>query len=228
MKSPFKPCRGLASALALGFAAAAFAQDRPNVVIVLADDLGYGSVGAYGANPDLVRTPNIDQLAKEGIRFDQAYTTGSVCSPTRYALLTGRYSWRTHLKHAVVNTNDPLLIEQGRETVASWLKQRGYQTSHFGKWHLGYGAVPFTSLVDAVAVGPNSVGFDYHFGVPNNMDDVHKVYVENDGIFGLRSRRMSPVWKEFLRQTICGLRCAAKKRAGSHGSHHGEGDHVDR
>ncbi|MDQ5980769.1 MAG: Sulfatase protein, partial [Verrucomicrobiota bacterium] len=195
MKSPFKTSRGLVSALALWFAALAFAQERPNVVIVLADDLGYGSVGAYGADPGLVRTPHIDQLAAEGIRFDQAYTTGSVCSPTRYALLTGRYSWRTHLKHAVVNENDPLLIEMGRETVASWLKQRGYQTSHFGKWHLGYGTAPFESLADAAAVGPNCVGFDHHFGVPNNMDDVHKVYVENDGIFGLRSKRTSPYGK---------------------------------
>jgi arylsulfatase A len=204
MDSPLETRRALGPALALWLATAALAQDRPHVVIVLADDLGFGSVGAYGADPALVRTPHIDQLAKEGIRFDRAYATGSVCSPTRYDLLTARYSWRTRLKHAVVHENDPLLIETGRETVASWLKQRGYQTSHFGKWHLGYGAAPFQSLADAAAVGPNRVGFDHHFGVPNNMDDVHKVYVENDGIFGLRSRRMSPYGRSYYGKPFAG------------------------
>lgn len=197
MRPPFEPIRRLGLVLALGLAAAAPAREQPNIVIVLADDLGYGSVGAYGADPALVRTPHIDRLAAEGIRFEHAYTTGSVCSPTRYDLLTARYSWRTTLKHAVVNHADPLLIESGRETIASWLKQRGYQTSHFGKWHLGYGAAPFQSLAEAAAIGPNRVGFDHHFGVPNNMDDVHKVYVENDGIFGLRSRRMSPYGRSY-------------------------------
>jgi arylsulfatase A len=204
MTMPFKPFRILGSAVLLGFAAVAFAQNPPNVVIFLADDLGYGSVGAYGADPGLVRTPHIDQLAKEGIRFDQAYTTGSVCSPTRYDLLTARYSWRTHLKHAVVNENDPLLIEKGRETVASWFKQRGYQTAHVGKWHLGYGETAFQSLAEAASVGPNSVGFDYHFGVPNNMDDVHKVYVENTGIYGLRSKRTSPYGKSYYGKPYSG------------------------
>jgi arylsulfatase A len=204
MDSPLEPRKALGPALALCLATAAFAQDRPNVVIVLADDLGFGSVGAYGADPALVRTPHIDQLAKDGIRFDQAYTTGSVCSPTRYDLLTARYSWRTRLKHAVVNENDPLLIEDGRETIASWLKRRGYQTAQFGKWHLGYGAAPFQSLAEAAAIGPNRVGFDYHFGVPNNMDDVHKVYVENDGIFGLRSRRTSPYGRSYYGKQYAG------------------------
>ena len=189
--------RCILTAITLWLATVAVAEDRPNIVLVLADDLGYGSVGVYGANPDLVRTPSIDQLAEDGIRFDQAYTTESICSPTRYAMLTGRYSWRTHLKHGVVNERDPLLIETGRETVASWLKLRGYQTAHFGKWHLGYGTAPFQSLAKAAAVGPNSVGFDYHFGVPNNMDDVHKVYVENDGIYGLRSKRRSPYGRNY-------------------------------
>jgi len=204
MKTPLKPNFHLAPIIALWLSAVACAQDLPNVVIVLADDLGYGSVGAYGADPHLVRTPHIDQLAAEGIRFDQAYTTGSVCSPTRYDLLTGRYSWRTHLKHAVVNENDPLLIAPGLDTIASWLKQRGYQTSHVGKWHLGYGAAPFQSLAEAAAVGPNSVGFDYHFGIPNNMDDVHKVYVENGCIAGLRSKRVSPYGRSYYGKQYAG------------------------
>lgn len=187
--------------VSLAYAASA---ERPNIILFLADDFGYGSVGAYGADPNLVRTPNLDLLAEEGMRFDNAYTTGSVCSPTRYALLTARYSWRTRMKSGVINSNDPLLIEKDRETIASWLKERGYQTSHFGKWHLGYGAKKNKDLSKAVSVGPNLVGFDYHFGVPNNMDDIHKVYVENDSIYGLRSNRISPYGKSFYGKQYAG------------------------
>jgi len=84
--------------------------DKPNIVIFLADDLGYGSINAYGASKEFVYTPNLNQLAQEGMLFRDGYATGSVCSPTRYALLTGRYSWRTDLKAGVVSKNDPMLI----------------------------------------------------------------------------------------------------------------------
>lgn len=179
-------------------------SESPNIVLVLADDFGYGSVGAYGANPSMVRTPNLDQLAREGMRFDKAYTTGSVCSPTRYALLTGEYSWRTSLKAGVINLTTPLLIAPGKETIASWLKARGYQTSHFGKWHLGYGRKKWKVFFDAMGIGPNEVGFDYHFGVPNNMDDPHKAYVENGSIYGLRSKRLSPYGKSYYGRQYIG------------------------
>jgi arylsulfatase A-like enzyme len=163
----------------------------------VADDLGWGSTGPYGADPGLVRTPNIDRLARLGLTFNNASTTASVCSPTRYAMLTGRYSWRTEMKSGVVNSYDPLLIEPGTPTIGSWLQARGYQTAHFGKWHLGYRSKRFRNLLGEIRPGPNDVGFDYHFGVPNNMDDVHKIYVENRGIFGLRSDRISPYGKSF-------------------------------
>lgn len=191
--------------LAIGWmsALAALAQ-KPNIVVFLADDLGYGSVGAFGADPNLVRTPHIDQLVDQGMRFSNAYTTGSVCSPTRYAMLTGEYSWRTNMKSGVVNHNAPMLIEPEQTTIASWLQDRGYQTSHFGKWHLGYGLSPSASLLEAMHLGPNALGFDYHFGVPNNMDDRHKVYVENDSIHGLRSHRLSPYGKSFYGQPYMG------------------------
>ncbi len=91
-----------------------FAADRPNVVAILADDLGYGSVGCYGADGKLVRTPNIDRLAREGRRFTDANTTSSVCSPTRYSVLTGRYGWRTSLKSGVLSVYSPLHIESTR------------------------------------------------------------------------------------------------------------------
>lgn len=176
---------------------AADSPQAPNIVIFMADDFGFGSSTPYGANPDLVRTPAISRLSDSGLTFDNAYVTASVCSPTRYTMLTGRYSWRTRMKFAVVNPMDPALIDPGTPTIASWLKQAGYQTSHFGKWHLGYKAETFENLLGDIYPGPNDVGFDYHFGVPNNFDDLHKVYIENNRIYGLRSEKISPYGKSF-------------------------------
>lgn len=164
----------------------------PNIIIYMVDDMGWGSVNSYGADPALVQTPQIDRLAEMGIAFDNASTTASVCTPTRYTMLTGRYSWRTHLKSGVVNSKDPLLIDPATPTIGGWLQKRGYQTAQIGKWHLGYKDKPFKNLLGDISPGPNDVGFDYHFGVPNNMDDVHKIYIENRGIHGLRSDRISP------------------------------------
>ena len=121
-------------------ASTSVAADRPNIVIILADDLGYGSLNSYGAEETHIRTPNIDRLAKSGRRFTDANTPSSVCSPTRYGLLTGRYDWRTDQKHGVLNTTDPLHIETSRSTIASLLKSAGYRTAAIGKWHLGYGS----------------------------------------------------------------------------------------
>ena len=145
MKPTTRPWRaaaafGLAIIMGHGTVLRAAAERNPNIVVILADDFGYGSVGAYGADPKLVRTPNLDRLAREGRRFTDASTPSSVCTPTRYALLTGRYCWRTSLNHGgVANTLDPLLIETSRPTVASLLKRHGYATGSVGKWHLGYG-----------------------------------------------------------------------------------------
>ncbi len=124
--------RSLLSCLML--AASATGASPPNIVIILADDYGYGSAGCYGADAKLVRTPNIDRLAAEGRRFTDASTPSSVCSPTRYALLTGRYCWRTALKFETLSTFAPLHIEPARLTMASMLKARGYQTAAIGKF----------------------------------------------------------------------------------------------
>ncbi len=114
-------------------------EDRPNVIVILADDFGYGSLGCYGAPPEL-KTPHLDRLAHEGRRFTQAYAPGSVCSPTRYGLMTGRYFWRTSVKDGgVLPGNAPLHIETDRLTLASLCKAQGYRTAAFGKWHLGMG-----------------------------------------------------------------------------------------
>lgn len=127
------------SLILLLFTKGAFAQlENPNIVLIFADDLGYGDIGCY--NPESkISTPNIDQLAEEGIRFTDAHSADSVCTPSRYGLLTGRYCWRTNLKTGVLFNWEPPLIEQGRTTIASHLKENGYRTAIFGKWHLGLG-----------------------------------------------------------------------------------------
>jgi arylsulfatase A-like enzyme len=180
------------SLLCLLLTLTAIAADRPNIIVILADDYGYGSAGCYGADPKLIRTPAIDRLAAEGRRFTDGNTTSSVCSPTRYSLLTGRYCWRTTLKHEVLGTFSPLHIEPTRVNLASLLKQKGYRTASVGKWHLGYGKENEdpkwrTEYKAELSPGPLDIGFDYHFGVPSNHGDLTGVYVENRFVYGLRS-----------------------------------------
>ncbi|WP_182864731.1 sulfatase family protein [Rhodopirellula sp. JC639] len=180
----------------------ATAADRPNVVIILADDLGYGSLNSYGADESHIRTPNIDRLAQQGRRFTDANTPSSVCSPTRYGLLTGRYDWRTNQKHGVVNTTDPLHIDTSRSTIASLLKAAGYRTAAIGKWHLGYGTTK-ADFTKPLTPGPLDIGFDYHFAVPQNHGDASGIYVRNRQVVGLRSDRnlhvgKSPYGRDFI------------------------------
>jgi arylsulfatase A-like enzyme len=175
---------------ALGLAAA---PPAPNIVVILADDYGYGSLGAYGADAKLIQTPHLDRLAREGRRFTDAYTPSSVCTPTRYALITGRYCWRTPLNHGgVANTLDPLLIETTRPTIASLLKKRGYATGFVGKWHLGYGTERRVDYTKELKPGPLELGFDYQFAVPQNHNDITRVFVENHHVYGLRSAKLTP------------------------------------
>src|SRR5690606_29829717 len=109
---------------------------RPNIVYILADDMGIGDASCF--NPGSAwRTPSLDRMAAEGCRFTDAHSASAVCTPSRYALLTGRYPWRTPLKRGVLRGYDAPLIEPGRMTVASLLRDHGYRTSIFGKWHLG-------------------------------------------------------------------------------------------
>jgi arylsulfatase A len=173
---------------------ACVAAERPNIVIILADDLGFGSLNSYGADEAHIRTPNIDRLAHEGRRFTDANTPSSVCSPTRYGLLTGRYDWRTDQKHGVLNTTDPLHIETSRSTIASLLKSAGYRTAAIGKWHLGYGSERH-DFRKPLSPGPLDIGFDYHFAVPQNHGDASGVYVRDRKVVGLRSDRNVPAGK---------------------------------
>jgi len=154
------------------------AGDRPNIVYILADDLGWGDLGCY--NPkSAVPTPNADRLAGQGLRFTDMHSPSSVCTPTRYGILTGRYSWRSRLKRGVLNGYSPDLIEPGRLTVASMLRSRGYYTAGIGKWHLGLGDREKTDYDQPLSPGPNDHGFDYYFGIPASLDMAPYLYFEN-------------------------------------------------
>jgi arylsulfatase A len=174
-----------------GVRARAAASPRPNIVVILADDLGYGDLSCYGATK--VRTPHCDRLAREGMRFTDAHSPASVCTPTRYNLLTGRYAWRTWEPHSCVWSDDPLLIEDGRLTVAGLLKSAGYRTACIGKWHLGFGRPGMPGWDDRLGPdyngelrpGPLEVGFDYFFGIPHVGQFPH-VFIENHRVVGLR------------------------------------------
>jgi arylsulfatase A len=183
---------------------ASAAASRPNIVLILADDFGYGSPNCYGSSPRHVKTPNMDRIAREGIRFTDANTPSSVCTPTRYGLLTGRYCWRTSLKSGVLGIQSPLHIETDRVTLASLLKGQGYRTAAIGKWHLGYGKGT-TDYTQPLRPGPLDIGFDYHFSVPQNHGDSTGVFVENDRVLGLRSNKVAPFGKTYYGRPYLGI-----------------------
>lgn len=163
---------------------------EPNIVLILADDLGYGDIGSYNPHSQ-VQTPRLDRLAEEGMRFTDAHSPAAVCTPTRYALLTGRYAWRTSLKSGVLWGYSPLLIDPSLATLPSLLQSAGYYTAAVGKWHLGFtnNEPNFYAHPDEqqgglgtgsrIAPGPNEVGFDYFFGIPASLDMKPYLYVEN-------------------------------------------------
>lgn len=153
-----------------------------NVIFIMADDVGIGDISCYGST--LIKTPEIDKLASQGIQFKRFYTAGSVCTPTRYSILTGRYPFRKH-EIETSNWEGNLLIETDRMTIASLFKQKGYKTAAIGKWHLGYGMDGKPDYGGTLKPGPNELGFDYHWGVPRNHNDNIRGYVENHKLFGL-------------------------------------------
>ncbi|QEH34829.1 Arylsulfatase precursor [Aquisphaera giovannonii] len=182
------------------------ASKRPNIVYILADDLGYGDVRCCEPG-NRIATPNVDRLAGEGMRFTDAHSGSSVCTPTRYGVLTGRYAWRTRLASGVLDGYSPPLIAPGRLTVPGLLRQAGYHTAAVGKWHLGLDwagkdgaegparagweidyARPFAS-------GPTSRGFDAYFGVVASLDMPPYVFLEGD-----RAAAAPTVEKEWIRK----------------------------
>ncbi len=165
------------------------ANDRPNVIVIMADDLGYGDVGCYGATE--LATPHIDRLASTGLRFTQGYCSASTCTPTRFSFLTGKYAFRQP-GAGIAPPNATLLIQPGTETVASILKKAGYATAVIGKWHLGLGAKPAPDWNGLLKPGPLEIGFDYCFLLPTTNDRVPSVYVENHRVRDLDPN--DPLW----------------------------------
>lgn len=167
----------------------------PNIIVILLDDLGYGDFSIY-AEANKIKTPHIDKIAKEGIYFTDAHTPSSVCTPTRYGLLTGRYNWRSRLKSGVLTGKSKALIPNDRTTIASMLQSKGYHTAFIGKWHLGWDWA-MQSRVDTTGLGwdpgdfeiidftkpvtnnPKDLGFDYSYGHAGSLDMAPYVYVEN-------------------------------------------------
>ncbi len=158
------------------------AQTRPNVVIILADDIGYGDVSCYGATA--VKTPNIDRLAKEGLRFTDAHAPAATCTPSRYAMLTGEYAWRKP-GTGVLPGDAALIIEPGRTTLATLFQRAGYSTGVVGKWHLGLGPQGGPDWNGEIKPNPNDIGFGYSFIMAATGDRVPTVYVENRRVVGL-------------------------------------------
>ena len=149
---------------------------RPNIVLINVDDLGYGDIGAYGAK--MVRTPNMDRLAKEGRRFTDFHAASAVCSPSRYALITGTYPARADLYGAMF-LRSPLAVDTAQVTLAKVMKAAGYATAAIGKWHLGFGTERPVDWNKPPKPGPLELGFDYYFGVPVLNSHPPFVYVEN-------------------------------------------------
>jgi arylsulfatase A len=162
-------------------AAAADRASKPNIVVILSDDYGWGSLGCYGAAG--IKTPNLDRLAQEGRRFTQAYAPGSVCSPSRYGLMTGRYYWRTPVKDGkVLPVNAPLHIETNRLTLASLCKGQGYRTAAFGKWHLGMTTERVTDWSQPLRPGPLQVGFDHYYGMAANIGNSPHSFIDDEEV----------------------------------------------
>lgn len=195
-------------------------KGKPNIVLIVADDLGYGDLSCYGATK--ISTPVLDQLASEGMRFTNASVTSSLCSPSRYSILTGRYPWRTRLEYGVLKNYEKPLIEPERTTLATLFKRNGYYTACVGKWHLGLDwqlndkapANPDETVFDSpkdnlqeyidfskpVKGGPVERGFDYFFGIAGSNNMQPWVYIENDSVLQAPSEEQTPY--DFLANNV--------------------------
>lgn len=183
---------------------AASAQQKPNIIYILADDLGYGDVSCLNSQ-SAWKTPHIDALAREGMLFTDAHSGSAVCTPTRYGILTGRYSWRTPLQNGVLWSYDSMLIRKNRATVASLLKNAGYQTACIGKWHLGLDwqkeGTEKVALQKPLQFGPTDVGFDFFYGIAASLDIPPYVYIQNNRVTAhtighTESSRGKAFWRE--------------------------------
>ena len=168
-----------ASLLFAGLTASAQPVQKPNIIYILCDDLGYGDVQCLNPERGKIATPNMDKLASQGMIFTNTHSSSSVCTPTRYGILTGRYNWRTHLQNGVLYGYSEPLIDADRLTVPALLKQNGYTTGMIGKWHLGMD-IPKDVPSPAITNGPTTRGFDSYFGISASLDMPPFAYIEND------------------------------------------------
>jgi arylsulfatase A len=151
----------------------------PNIVYILCDDLGYGDVHALNPERGKIATPSMDRLCAEGMVFTDCHSSSSICTPSRYSILTGRYGWRSRLQTGVLQGGSEPLISPARLTVAEFLRQHGYMTAAMGKWHLGL-TFDKSDFTRAISDGPLQHGFDYFFGISASLDMPPYVYIEND------------------------------------------------
>lgn len=160
-------------------------QKKPNVILIYADDLGYADLSCYGASK--IQTPNLDKLAASGIRFTDGHATSATCTPSRYALMTGRYPWRKQ-GTAILPGDAELIVPTDQTTLPGLLKKGGYKTAIVGKWHLGLGDQVKKDWNGEVKPGPNEVDFDYSFIFPATADRVPTVFLENHKVVALDAR----------------------------------------
>lgn len=155
---------------------------KPNIVLIYTDDLGYGDVSCYGTSA--IQTPNIDSLAKNGVRFTNVHATAATCTPSRFSLLTGKYAWRKE-GTGIAPGDAPLIIPVNTITLAGMLQKAGYNTAAIGKWHLGLGAEKGADWNGTITPGPLEIGFNYSFLIPATGDRVPCVFVENHHVVNL-------------------------------------------
>lgn len=187
-------------------------KQAPNIVVILADDLGFGDLSCNGATR--ISTPVLDQLSADGVNFKNAYAVSSMCSPSRYSMMTGRYSWRSRLQKGVLTFFDKPLIEPDRQTLGSILRDNGYQTAYVGKWHLGLNwalkpnapedtynevfntwsqqAQNYIDFLKPVKGGPTERGFDYFYGTAGSNNMQPYAYIENENVLHPPTEKQIP------------------------------------
>ena len=182
-KSIYFPLLGAAACSGLAGCSSGDEKPRqPNIVFILADDIGYGDLSCYGATE--IKTPNVDRLAASGVRFMNAHAAAATSTPSRYALLTGHYAFRRN-DTGIAAGNAPSIIKPEQKTVQAMLQAAGYTTAAVGKWHLGIGEDTNQPWNDYIAPGPKEIGFDYSYIMAATGDRVPCVYLENQCIVSL-------------------------------------------
>ncbi|MEO6755634.1 MAG: arylsulfatase [Chthoniobacteraceae bacterium] len=208
--------------------------DKPNIIFILADDMGLGDVKCLGGETSKIATPHMDHIAKEGMVFSDAHTSSSVCTPTRYSIITGRYNWRSPKKSSVLGGISPPLIEADRPTVARFMKNEGYVTGCIGKWHLGMNMpttdgkaafeqvkkgdggkplAPKATNIDwkgTITGGPNANGFDYYYGISASLDMAPYIWIHNNKFVGECTiakafNRPGPAHADFEAEDVLGI-----------------------